>query len=206
MFPLGTVLFPHAALPLRVFEPRYRQLMRDCLAGDREFGVVLIDRGSEVGGGDHRTSLGTVASIAHADEAGDGEWTVGAVGTRRIQITRWLDDDPYPRAEVEDVAEQAWGDDANAPFERAERAVRRSLAVLSEMQQRVPPPASRVAVVALSADKEVASWQLAALSPLGAFDRQRVLSVDDPAARLALLGDLAEDVCELLDHRLAEGQ
>lgn len=53
MFPLGTVLLPGAILPLHVFEPRYQQLVRDCLdAPEHEFGVVLIDRGSEVGGGD----------------------------------------------------------------------------------------------------------------------------------------------------------
>ena len=55
MFPLGCVLFPHAHLPLHVFEPRYRTLTRDCLRTDREFGVVLIERGSEVGGGDSRS-------------------------------------------------------------------------------------------------------------------------------------------------------
>ena len=59
MLPLSAVLFPHTAMPLHVFEPRYRELMRDCLEGDRRFGVVLIERGSEVGGGDTRARLGT---------------------------------------------------------------------------------------------------------------------------------------------------
>ncbi|HEX4162859.1 MAG TPA: LON peptidase substrate-binding domain-containing protein, partial [Acidimicrobiales bacterium] len=54
MFPLSAVLFPQATMPLHVFEPRYRQLMHDCLEGDPRFGVVLIERGSEVGGGDQR--------------------------------------------------------------------------------------------------------------------------------------------------------
>src|SRR5207248_351228 len=61
MFPLGNVLFPHAQLPLHVFEPRYRALAETCLAGDGEFSVVLIERGSEVGGGDTRFSVGTDA-------------------------------------------------------------------------------------------------------------------------------------------------
>ena len=80
MFPLGTVLFPGAVLPLHVFEPRYRALVRDCLAGDREFGVVLIERGSEVGGGDVRVEVGTVARIVQVAEPPDGR--VGA-GHRR---------------------------------------------------------------------------------------------------------------------------
>ena len=64
MFPLGKVLVPGEVLPLHVFEPRYRQLVVDLLAADDrppEFGVVLIERGWEVGGGDARTDIGTVA-------------------------------------------------------------------------------------------------------------------------------------------------
>ena len=68
MFPLGTVLFPYAVLPLHVFEPRYRVMTRRCLDGDREFGVVLIERGSEVGGGDVRFGVGTIARIVQVAE------------------------------------------------------------------------------------------------------------------------------------------
>src|SRR2546430_9614094 len=71
MFPLGNVLFPHAQLPLHVFEPRYRALAETCLAGDGEFGVVLIDRGSEVGGGDTRFSIGTFARIVASGRVPD---------------------------------------------------------------------------------------------------------------------------------------
>ncbi|HEV7759443.1 MAG TPA: LON peptidase substrate-binding domain-containing protein, partial [Acidimicrobiales bacterium] len=99
MFPLGTVLVPGMLLPLHVFEPRYRQMLDDCLAGDRTFGVVLIERGSEVGGGDVRTGVGTLARILQAEQAADGRWALMAVGARRIRIDRWLPDDPYPRAE-----------------------------------------------------------------------------------------------------------
>ncbi|MGZ4700329.1 MAG: LON peptidase substrate-binding domain-containing protein, partial [Ilumatobacteraceae bacterium] len=64
MFPLGTVLLPGVVLPLHVFEPRYQQLVRDCLdASEHEFGVVLIDRGSEVGGGDSRLPIGVIARL-----------------------------------------------------------------------------------------------------------------------------------------------
>ena len=86
MFPLGTVLFPGAVLPLHVFEPRYRQLVRDCTLGDREFGVVLIERGSEVGGGDVRSMAGTVARIVQARRDADGRCVLVTVGTRRIRV------------------------------------------------------------------------------------------------------------------------
>ncbi|WP_415830929.1 LON peptidase substrate-binding domain-containing protein [Janibacter anophelis] len=54
MFPLGTVLLPGNPLPLQVFEPRYLAMLRDIAGGDGRFGVVLIERGFEVGGGDQR--------------------------------------------------------------------------------------------------------------------------------------------------------
>ena len=101
MFPLSAVLFPHAELPLHVFETRYRQLTVDCLAGDGEFGVVLIARGSEVGGGDQRVGVGTVARIEKAAPLADGRWFLVARGTERITVSEWLPDDPYPTAMVE---------------------------------------------------------------------------------------------------------
>src|SRR3954447_1486765 len=100
MFPLGTVLFPHAVLPLHVFEPRYRAMVTDCLAADARFGVVLIERGHEVGGGDARFGVGTMTRIVQADEMPDGRWGLVTVGTERIAVHEWLPDDPYPRALV----------------------------------------------------------------------------------------------------------
>ena len=80
--------------------PRYRELTRDCLAGVPEFGVVLIERGSEVGGGDVRTNVGTVARIVASQVLPDGRAYLMTVGTRRIRVTEWLEDAPYPRATV----------------------------------------------------------------------------------------------------------
>lgn len=198
MFPLGTVVFPHVALPLRVFEPRYRQLTRDCLAGAREFGVVLIERGSEVGGGDQRSGLGTLTSIVDAQEAPDGQWSLLALGTRRVRVTRWLPDDPYPRAELEDLGDGEWDTDADDAYRDAERTVRRALALLAELGEAAAP-----VHVPLADEPFVAAWQLAAISPLGPLDRQRLLAIDTPAERLARLTELVEEECAVLAHRLA---
>src|SRR3954452_20658454 len=103
MFPLGSVLFPGAVLPLHVFEPRYRQLVQDCLADtEHEFGVVLIERGHEVGGGDVRSTIGTVARMMQVAELQDGRYAMVTVGTRRIRVNAWVPDDPYPLADVDD--------------------------------------------------------------------------------------------------------
>src|SRR5215217_7145860 len=103
MFPLGAVLLPGGVLPLHVFELRYRQLVQDCLAStDREFGVTLIERGFEVGGGDIRAMVGTVAKLVQVAETDDGRYALMTVGARRIRVNEWLPDDPYPVAEIED--------------------------------------------------------------------------------------------------------
>ena len=106
MFPLGSVLFPSlvaAAARVRAALPRPGRT-HCSTASSREFGVVLIERGSEVGGGDVRTDVGTVARIVEAAELPDGRWALAAVGVRRIRVVEWLPDDPYPRAEVERLA------------------------------------------------------------------------------------------------------
>lgn len=100
MFPLGSVLFPGLGLPLRVFEPRYRAMIADCLDGDRSFGVVLIERGSEVGGGEVRLRVATVAKILDVSLQDDGTLGVLAVGTGRVEVLEWLPDAPYPAAIV----------------------------------------------------------------------------------------------------------
>lgn len=200
MFPLGTVLFPGVYLPLHVFEPRYRVMTRRCLDGGREFGVVLIERGSEVGGGDVRFSVGTVARIVEAAETDDGRWVLGTVGTRRIRVTRWLPDDPYPVGEVQELEEHVLSNGDLALLEAAERAVRHALALKAELEEPATPFA-----VELDPEPETATWQLAAIAPIGPVDQQRLLEQSDPGNRLRLLAELAEDQCALLAHRLAEG-
>ena len=78
-------------------------MVQDCLATDEpEFGVVLIDRGHEVGGGDVRRAVGTVARMLQVAQLDGGRYAIVAVGTRRIRVDEWLPDDPYPRADVSD--------------------------------------------------------------------------------------------------------
>lgn len=194
MFPLGSVLFPSMILPLHVFEPRYRALVDDCVAGDGEFGVVLIERGSEVGGGDVRTEVGTVAQILQIERFDDGRCALAAVGTRRIRVRRWLEDDPYPRAEVAD-----WDDpDGTAPdLDAVDPLFRRALALAAELGE-APAPLD----VELADDAALATFQIAALGPLGPADRQAVLATERAADRAILLVDQLTDAVELLRARL----
>jgi hypothetical protein len=202
MFPLGNVLFPYALLPLHVFEARYRALTEACLAGDGEFGVVLIERGSEVGGGDTRFTVGTVAKILEAGRLPDGRYVVAAVGTKRLRVTRWLAEEPYPRADVELLDDRA-RDDAAAPDtesrrDEVERLLRRVLAMRTELGD--PAPSTDVQ---LDEDVERASFEAAAVAPLGPLDAQRVLELESPSARLEALEGLLSEEARFLELRLA---
>ena len=202
MFPLGTVLVPGMVLPLHVFESRYRRLVQDCLAADGEFGVVLIERGSEVGGDDVRTDAGTVARIVRAAQTPDGRYALASVGVRRIRVRRWLEDDPYPRAEVEDWPDEA----ADDPADRAARAeavatrLRRAAALAAELGEPAPP-----LDLELADDLTLASYQATAVAPLGPADKQALLRAGTVTGRLDLLSRLLEDRTELLEARLAGG-
>lgn len=200
MFPLGAVLFPYVHLPLHVFEPRYRALAKDCLrSATNEFGVVLIERGHEVGGGDTRFAVGTIAHITESAELPDGRWMLNTVGTRRIRIDAWLPDDPYPLALVTEVPHPDDEPDPDA-LAAAEQAVRRALALNAELDEPGPP-----ADVQVDDEPRVAAWQLAAVAPLNPLDQQRLLEVDDADDRLRLLAQLAADAADVLAYRLSAG-
>jgi Lon protease-like protein len=112
MFPLQSALLPDEDLPMQIFEPRYTALIRDCMRDDDpRFGVVLISHGREVGGGDVRCDVGTVARITDCvDLAGSGRFVLRCRTGERIRVCDWLPDDPYPRAIV-----QAWPDEPGEP-------------------------------------------------------------------------------------------
>ncbi len=202
MFPLSAVLFPHASMPLHVFEPRYLELIRDCLAGDARLGVVLIVRGSEVGGGDERSSLGTRGVITRSAELHDGRWVLQVEGEVLIAVEQWLPDDPYPVALVHEVSASEPGDAASLVGAAGQR-VRLARALLAE-QGGAPPVAPDFALDG-GGDADVASWQLCAAAPLNAYDAQRLLAADGAPERLRLLAALMEEL-ELDLHRMLRSE
>jgi len=206
MFPLGTVLVPGMVLPLHVFEPRYRLMVNDSRKQhDGTFGVVLIERGSEVGGGDVRTDVGTLARIVRAEELPDGRWILGVAGIHRIRVERWLPDDPYPRAEINEWAEQLQEPAAAAKGATDDRAevttlLRRTAALRREMGEPAPP-----LDLQLADDAVVAGYQATVVAPLGPADRQALLAAPSVPARWRLLRELLVDQIDLLQARLAAG-
>jgi Lon protease-like protein len=200
MFPLGNVLFPGLVLPLHIFEPRYRAMITDVLEADREFGVCLIERGSEVGGGDQRLEVGAIAQVHEAAELPDGRWAVVAVGTRRIRVDEWLEDDPYPRAEITDLDDPAADEAELTLLEPVTASVRRALAKVAE----IGGPAT-AATTELSDDPVLASYQLSALAPLSTLDQYSLLCAPSVGMRLAILHELLPGAHEILDAQLDSG-
>ncbi|MBK5266118.1 MAG: LON peptidase substrate-binding domain-containing protein [Acidimicrobiia bacterium] len=199
MFPLGHPLIPFTLVSLRIFEPRYVQMIAECRADTSTFGVVLIERGFEVGGGDVRAGVGTVAQIVEVSDLPDGEQAVVAVGIERLDIVEWLSDGPYPRAIVERSLEKAapGSVDRIAAIDKQLRVV---LSLLSEAGIDTGPLDYR-----LSDQAEVAAHQMCGLAPVGAFDAQRLLAAQTTEDRLDLLASMLDEQRDLLMAQLGGG-
>jgi Lon protease-like protein len=116
LFPLNTVLFPGAALSLHIFEPRYRQMIAECLDANEAFGVVLIRDGDEAGDPDVQPhDIGTTAEIAEVTPLPSGRYHIISNGGRRFRISAIVSREPYLLCEVEYL------DDAPSDAEALER-------------------------------------------------------------------------------------
>jgi Lon protease-like protein len=101
LFPLGAVLFPGALMPLHIFEPRYRLLIRRCLERQRPFGIVLIRNGPEVGDGAKPYDVGTEAKIVAQSPLPDGRSYIVTRGERRFAVESVIADaEPYLMGQV----------------------------------------------------------------------------------------------------------
>jgi hypothetical protein len=198
MFPLGTVLFPSMVLPLRIFEPRYLEMIRVCLDGDKRFGVVLITRGSEVGGGEARSDIGCSASIVQVQES-ESQMFLATVGTGRIRVVEWLTDDPFPQAMVERWCDPQPEDGFHSIVGQLDAAFRTVLALAGELGEWSVPLS-----IELDDDPALALYQMCAASPIGPFDRHRLLCAADVATRAALLDEVLDDTAVMLRARLGQ--
>ena len=189
MFPLGSVLLPGGVLPLHIFEVRYQQLLNHALETDRRFGVVLITRGSEVGGGEVRTDIGTIAHIDEYQRFDDGRAAVVSHGTGRFEAVEWLNDDPYPRALVRELEIEPEGRNDRELL----RTARGRFDALIELGQRLGRLESGHDIAWLS-DRDDATWQLAGQSPCSALDHYTILSAPTRAERLEHIDRLLSEV------------
>lgn len=176
LFPLHAVLLPGASLGLRVFEARYLDLVRECGRNNRGFGVCLILKGEEVGAPAAAAAFGTEARIEDFGQGDDGLLTLRVRGARRFHVER---------ARVRDnglqVADVRWCEpDASEPVQPEHGLLPVLLDSIIEKIGGEYAHAER----RLFDDAAWVGWRLAELLPLHDAQRQELLQLDDPNARL----------------------
>ncbi|OBI36493.1 ATP-dependent protease [Mycobacterium sp. E1386] len=204
MFPLESALLPDQDLPLRIFEPRYGALVRHCLDTGDPFGVVLISRGREVGGGDARCDVGVLSEITECVEHGAGRYSMHCRTGERIRVSEWLPDDPYPRATV-----TPWPDEPGDPVTLAQllEVEDKAMALferIADARGVVLPDRSDLLGPATADDPGQRLYALASRIPIGTADRYTVLSAPSAAERLAALREALAAVAEVVEFQLSE--
>ena len=183
LFPLGTVLYPGLLLPLHVFEERYRQLIRDLLAGPepRTFGVIAIREGRETGPNGILTlhEVGCTATVRQVTELDDGRYDLVTVGTQRFLLTGTDDTRPYLQGQVELLGEET-GDESGAALaaRSVQDAFRTYLGALAERG------VTQVSAPELPDDPILLSYLVAASMVIDLRDKQALLAEPDALHRL----------------------
>lgn len=181
LFPLHTVLFPGGPLPLRIFETRYTDMVRRCMREQQPFGVVLIQEGDEAGPVATTATVGCSARIADFYTLQDGLLGISCVGERKFRVQRlWRAADGLNMAEVSwldpEPALPLTGDHA-----RLGATVHHALDELEQQYQHVERKFDDAAWV---------GSRLTELLPIELNDKQALLELDDPIARLDALLEL----------------
>jgi len=183
LFPLNIVLFPGGALPLRIFETRYVDMVRRCMRGSQAFGVALIREGNEVGPAE-TFDVGTLAKIVDFHQLSDGLLGLSCIGEQRFRIrSRGRQADGLNLAEVDWLASEPTV------------AVPARHARLSELLKSVLPQLGEV-YTGIEMRLDDAAWvghRLAEILPIPLADKQRCLELDDPIERLDVLSPLVKD-------------
>ncbi len=181
LFPLNTVLFPGGPLPLRIFEPRYVDMVRHCMRERSAFGVVLIRAGGEVGAVADTAPVGTTARIVAFNSMPDGLLGITCLGEHKFRILRrWQQSDGLNVADVETLpAEEAI--DLPAEFQHLGELLGKVLPELGELYAGVPKRFGDAAWV---------GHRLAEILPVSLSEKQQCLEIDAPLVRLARLNPL----------------
>ncbi|MFT4102898.1 MAG: LON peptidase substrate-binding domain-containing protein [Burkholderiaceae bacterium] len=185
VFALDAVLFPSGVLPLKVFETRYVDMVRECLRNDSPFVVCRITRGSEVGEPAEHEAIGCLARITEWDMQQPGVLMIRAIGGQRVRVLeRSVQRDGLIRARIETIDPDP---DLPVPAEYAP-CVKLLERLISELAARDIPSFARPIVEPQELDS--ASWvgnRLCELLPLPIGARQKLMELDDPLLRMSLL-------------------
>lgn len=195
LFPLHAVLFPGMPLPLHVFEERYRQMMRMVLEQDRQFGVVLIREGKEVGGSAIPYRWGTVARITALQNQPDGSMNLWTVGEQRFRIVEIIQHEPFMVAKV-----MLLPDVCGSCEHRILPVVHRATDRLEQYVRLLfSPEGGKHFVIELPNNPRVLANTIGAILQVPLVQKQKLLEIDDVVQRLeAGLALLEEEIENLL--------
>lgn len=187
LFPLNTVLFPGGFLPLRIFEPRYLDMVALCMQQQSPFGVVLIRDGNEVGAPAETVIVGTLAAIVDFDKSKDGMLMVACIGGDRFRIrdTR-IEPSRLLRAHVDVMPD---GEDSVLAAEHESLAgFLRAVVNQPGMSRRIAPPD-----INYGSPLEI-GYRLAEMLPVGLEEQQHLLEMTNAAARLDRIAALLKEM------------
>jgi Lon protease-like protein len=177
LFPLNTVLFPGGPLPLRIFEPRYLEMISECLKNDTPFGVLLIREGGETGPAT-TYSIGTLARITDWYQGSDGLLGVTAIGEQRFRLLS-----SERLASGLNVGEiEILPDEPSMPMPEEHRA-------MSQILEDVLDDLGRL-YESLDRRMDDAGWvtsRFVEILPIDLEEKQRCLEESDPANRLEVV-------------------
>ena len=111
-----TVLFPHGAMPLHIFEDRYRQMVEEALEGDCLFCVGNLLGADSFNPEDHAAKVGTIGLIRASREADDGTSNLVLHGVFRVHFDKWFDEKPYPVAAIRPLLNTTLSDDEEEDY------------------------------------------------------------------------------------------
>ena len=185
IFPLSTVLFPGGVLPLRIFEARYMDMVRDCMQRDAPFGVCLITKGGEVGEPAEHEPIGCLAHIRGWDMEQLGLLQLRTVGGARFRIVdRRVGRTGLIRASVDELPDDE-RIDVPDDFLDCAMLLRR---IVDELREREPDAEKRM--IAEPVDFESSAWvanRLCEFLPIPAAAKHKLMALDEPLSRLHLV-------------------
>jgi Lon protease-like protein len=197
LFPLTTVLFPEMLLPLHIFEPRYRLLVRRCMDEDKPFGVALSRSGQDVGPNTEPYGIGTEARIMAFSPLSDGRSYIVVRGGRRFTVEETIPDaEPYLVGRVR-YLDELEGDAAPERAAVAVEAYGQYIVAVMAVTDDARGDRAIVDELATVSPRE-AAYRIAASLAVDASERQRLLELPSDAARLEAEKNLLERETTLL--------
>ena len=196
LFPLQIVQFPGVVTPLHIFETRYRQMLKDVIAGDKTFGIVAVL--VEATARPLLGSVGCTAKVVIAQEMDDGRANILCVGEQRFRLLDYEEGEPYLQARVEFFEDETAFEDYLAETAEAKSLFER----IAKLAQQIKENERDEELPELPEDPQELSFMLAAYLDLSLTEKQEILELTDTGERLQLVIKQLREMVDDYERRL----